>query len=280
MTEILFCGNECVFDGVMIACLSMLKHTEQPLRVHIFTMDLSTENEKYRPFNEKQAAFLEQILKKSNKNSEVILHDVGEVYLAELNQSPNSYSSYTPYCLIRMFADLVPDMPDKILYLDTDVLFNGDVNELYNIDISNVELAGVRDYFGKWFFGFNYLNSGVLLLNLKKIRETGLFRKAVKKCAEKEIFLPDQTAINRCLTSKKILTPRFNEQKKQHENTLIRHFSMTIIWLPYFHTRNIKPWHTDELHSVLNTYCYDDILEKWKQQKEKYNADTGDFINV
>ena len=46
-----------------------------------------------------------------------------------------------------------------------------------------MKLHGSLDYYGKWFFKnkkikFNYINSGVLLLNLKKIRETGLFKKA------------------------------------------------------------------------------------------------------
>ena len=46
-----------------------------------------------------------------------------------------------------------------------------------------MRLLGSLDYYGKWFFKnkkikFNYINSGVLLLNLKKIRETKLFKKA------------------------------------------------------------------------------------------------------
>lgn len=45
---------------------------------------------------------------------------------------------------MRLFADLVPDMPDKVLYLDVDLLFNRDIRLLYDIDVEGYEYAAAR----------------------------------------------------------------------------------------------------------------------------------------
>ena len=125
------------------------------------------------------------------------------------------------------------------------------------------EFAAVRDRYGSVFLGINYLNSGVLLLNLPRIRKTGLFRRAIDKCAAKKIFLPDQTTINRMAKKKKILPRRFNEQKSIRRDTVVRHFSMTIRWLPIFRTQNIKPWQVELVHDILQVHDIDDILSDY-----------------
>ena len=191
------------------------------------------------------------------------------MYLQELNKSPNSESSYTPYALLRLLAEKIDIIPSKILYFDADIVANGDISELYNIDISNHEIGGVRDYYGKFFFSPNYLNSGVLLMNMDKIRSTKVLSRALEFCNKKKVFLPDQTAINKFAKKKLILPSKFNEQKKLKDKTIIRHFSMTIKFFPKFKKQNIKPWHINEVHNVLKIHQFDDILNEYQQIKEK-----------
>ena len=100
---------------------------------------------------------------------------------------------------------------------------------------------------------------------MKMLRETKMLNKAMRLCATKKIFLNDQTAIYR-LTKKKLRVDRkFNEQKKLTDKTVIRHFSMTLKFFPWFKKQNIKPWHVDKLHSVLKIHEFDDILQKWQE---------------
>lgn len=78
-------------------------------------------------------------------------------------------------------------MPDKILYLDIDMMAGDDISKLYNIDVSEYEYAAVREKYGSIFIWPDYINAGMLLLNMKKIKETGLLEKAralikTKKC--------------------------------------------------------------------------------------------------
>lgn len=164
-------------------------------------------------------------------------------------------------------------MPDKILYLDTDVVCRKDCSEFYNQDISNYEVVGSLDYYGKWFFKnnifkFDYINSGVLLLNIAKIKETKLFEKCRKLCRDKEMFMPDQSAINKMAISKKIVPRKYNEQRKLHKDTVLQHFTTSFRFFPWFHALTIKPWNIDRVHKELKIDEYDDIFEEYIKMKE------------
>ncbi|MDY3845424.1 MAG: glycosyltransferase [Eubacteriales bacterium] len=256
MINVMYSGNRGVLDGLLISLSSLCARTTQSVCVYVLTMDLTDVNKKYTPITEADAESICRILKSKNDQSSVSLLDCREIYLKYLQHSPNAENSYTPYALLRLLSDRIDEIPDKILYLDTDTVIVGDIEELYDIDVDNYEYAAVRDYIGKFFFGFGYINSGVMLLNMKKIRESGMFSRATQLCAEKKIFLADQSAINSCTQSRLLLNRRFNEQKRCFENTVIRHFSMTVKWLPYFHTQNIKPWHPDRIKKYLYKYDY------------------------
>ena len=261
----MFAGNSKVYDGILIASLSITKHCKDPITVYVLTMDLSDRNAEYQEISDSNISSLDKIYKSANTSSKVIKVDVRELYLSKLADSPNSESFYTPYALLRLLAEEINIIPNKVLYLDADIVANGDISELYNINIDKYEIAGVRDYYGKVFFYPNYLNSGVLLMNMDKIRETKLLSKALGLCQSKKVFLPDQTAINRYARKKLILPSKFNEQKKLSKNTIIRHFSMTIKFFPKFKTQNIKPWHIDNVHNVLKITEFDDVLKEYQE---------------
>lgn len=264
---ILYAGNRRVFDGMLISLLSVVKYCRAPLDVFLLTMDLTDRNPAFLPITEEQRAYLETLCRETNPESRVYLADVGAFYRETMLDSPNAETGYTPYCFLRLYADRLPEIPDKAIYLDTDTVLCDDIAKLYAEDVEFFELAGVRDRYGHYFFGINYINSGVLLLNLKMIRETGLFRCALSACAKKKIFLPDQTAINRLVKKKKILPRRFNEQKSERKDTVIRHFSMTIRFFPRFHTQNVKPWQIERVHDVLNNHQHDGILNEYQARK-------------
>ena len=84
--------------------------------------------------------------------------------------------------MLRLFADEIAELPDRLLYLDTDIICRKDFTEFYYQNMENVEIAGVLDYYGSWFFRNNifkrdYLNSGVLLMNMVQLKKTGLLKK-------------------------------------------------------------------------------------------------------
>ena len=190
------------------------------------------------------------------------------MFLDELGTSPNKETLYTPYALLRLLADKLDVIPDKVLYLDVDVMAYDDIGKLFRLDISDYELAGVRDYYGKIFFYPRYLNSGVLLMNMKKIRKTQMLSKALDMCRRKKVFLPDQTAINKYTNKKLILPRKYNEQKKMHSDTIVRHFTMTLKFFQLFRKQNIKTWNIDDVHKILKSHHFDDVFEEYRKIKE------------
>ena len=217
--------------------------------------------------------FLDKVAKQYNSNNSVIRVDVTALYEKEFAHCPNEDAYCSPYTLLRLFADEVPDMPDKILYLDVDILFNRDICLLYDTDVSDVEYAAARDHYGKYLIRPDYVNAGVLLLNLKKIKETGLLVKSRKLIREKKLVFADQSAVIRSTSKKKMLPQKFNDQKFLHKSTVVRHFSKRLFYLPYPHIDNIKQWRVSDMHRIYHYYAFDDVLYEYLYLKRKFELE-------
>lgn len=272
MINILYCGNDKVFDGMITTSLSILKRTKtkEPFTFYILTMNVVHLNPKYEELHDDEASYLEQIVKNYNPENKVVKIDVKDMYMKEFSGCPNEGCYCSPYTLLRLFADKIEEIPDKILYLDVDIMLNRDIKLLYDIDVEEYEYAAARDHYGKYLIKPNYINAGVLLFNMKKIRETGLLNKARDLIKTKHLPFADQSAILRSTKKKKMLPQRFNDQKFLHKHTVIRHFSKRLFWLPYPHTDNIKQWDVSKVHKVFKYYQFDDILFEYIYLKQKF----------
>ncbi len=269
MIEVIYAGNDRMFDGILISVLSAARNTREPLSVTLLTMDLTGTDPAFAPINEKQRAFIERTAREYRPESRVRIIDCAEHWHGRLSSSPNAGTSYSPYTFLRLFCDRLP-LPQKVLYLDADTVVPGDLSELWRTDLDGCEFAAVRDYYGKIFLGPGYFNAGVMLFDLDRIRETGLFEKAISLLCRKRLFLPDQTALYRCHEKKKLLPRRFNEQKDyEREDTVIQHFTKTILWFPYFHTRTVKPWEPEKVGQIL-TRRYDGLFDEYRKLKGIY----------
>ena len=274
MINLLFSGNSGVFDGVLTCMLSIFKRTatDEPFRIFVYTMDVSRIKPEYTPISDAQIAFLDEIAKTYNAENEILKVDVTDLYEKEFGGCPNEGAYCSPYTLLRLFADEIEGMPDKLLYLDVDILFNRDIRLLYDIDVEDYEYAAARDHYGKYLINPNYVNAGVLLFNMKKIRETGLLAKARELIKTKKLVFADQSAVIRSTTRKRMLPQRFNDQKFLHKHTVVRHFSKRLFYLPYPHTANIKQWRVRDNHPIIRSYVYDEILYEYIYLKKKFES--------
>lgn len=272
MINILYCGNDKVFDGLLTCSLSILKRSDlsEPFTFYIYTMDVSHIKDTYLPISDTQVDFFDKVVKKYNPENKAVKVDVTDLYMEEFDKCPNESAYCSPYTLIRLFADRVEGMPDKLLYLDVDIMFNRDIHLLYDIDVSEYEYAAARDHYGKYLINYNYINAGVLLFNLKRMKETELLKKARELIKTKKLTFADQSAIIRSTTKKKMLPQKFNDQKFLHKSTVVRHFSKRLFWLPYPHVDNIKQWHVSRVHKVFRYYQFDDILYEYIYLKNKF----------
>lgn len=273
MINLLLCGNKKVFDGALTELISITNKTKEPITCYIFTMDVSRINPEYTCIEDEQVEFLNKVVKSKNEDNRVIKIDVTDLYEKEFGKCKNEGAYCTPYTLLRLLADLIPEMPEKLLYLDIDMMANDDISKLYNIDISEYEYAAVREKYGSWIIRRDYINAGMLLLNMKKIKETGLLAKARNLIKTKKMLFADQDAIF-WSTIKKLLLPRiYNEQGKfNKKDTVICHFAKRLLWLPYPHTENYKQWQVEEIHKVLKCHAFDEDLEEYIKLKEEFET--------
>lgn len=271
MVNILLSGNNKVFDGALSELISITNKTKEAITCYIFTMDLTRAKEDYKCIDDKQIEFLNKIVKEQNKNSKVIKIDVTQIYEEEFGHGKNENAYCTPYTLLRLLADKIPDMPEKLLYLDIDMMVAGDISELYNIDVTDYEYAAVKEKYGSKFIRYDYINAGMLLLNMKKIKETRLLEKARQLIKKRKLPFADQDAIFWSTTKKKLIPRRFNEQRSfNKDDTLICHFCKRLCFNPYPHVTNYKQWHIDEIHKYYKCYKFDNDLEEYLKQKAEF----------
>ncbi|HIX01263.1 MAG TPA: glycosyltransferase family 8 protein [Candidatus Ligilactobacillus excrementigallinarum] len=267
--NVLYCGDENIQDGLLISILSLLKNVSEPLRIYVMTMNLHTEKKDYHAISNHAIAFLNQLVKQKDVTNFVKRIDCTEMFQAQLPLA-NMDTRFTPFAMLRLYADELPEIPDRLLYLDSDVVCHRDCSAFYHQAIENTEMVGVLDYYGRWFFHrslthLDYLNSGVLLLNMKLIKQTKLFVKARKMCQEKWMFMPDQSALNKLSKTKRIVDRKYNEQHKLHADTVFQHFTTSFRFFPWLHTQTIKPWQVDQVHEKLKLHEYDDLLAEYQK---------------
>ena len=171
---------------------------------------------------EKDSQELVGILRKVYDNFIFEIRQVGEEAFdsAQINHGRLSQACYFRLLIPRLVKEY-----DTCIYLDSDLLVNGDLQELFDIDLGDCYLAGVRDchlsmesdfYVSKHQIKMNlptteeYLNSGVLVMNLKKMREDNLADRFLCQ-AKKENCYEDQDVLNICCYgAKKILPLKYN----------------------------------------------------------------------
>lgn len=255
--------------GLLISILSLLKETQEPLHITILTAFMQNDARKFYPLSQQTVTELDALVKRANPQNGVRRVDVTAL-VAAMPPSANLNTIFTPCCMLRLYADQVPGLPDHLLYLDTDVICRRNPDYFYHQNLAHVELAGVLDHYGRWFFHqswdrFDYLNSGILLLNLPEIRRTRLFARSRQLCQNREMFMPDQSALNQLVTHKWVLGRQFNEQRQLRPDTVFQHFTTSFRLFPWLHTLTVKPWDVDEMHSKLKLHEYDDILNEYQK---------------
>jgi len=152
-----------------------------------------------------------------------------------------------------LIPSLIPEK--KIIYLDCDIYVNGDLGELFDLDLAGNVIAAITDDHGREcekklnLKNESYFNAGVLRWDLDKInKETFLEEcREVYIKYEKGLSFEDQCVLNILYKDKKIVLGR-----EWNEQAICNYVYYPV--LEYFieHKRKIihfcgktKPWHCD-----------------------------------
>lgn len=149
----------------------------------------SSDNRKYRAivlYQELSRENIEKLSKLAKDNFSVEFYAMKNSFDAITDRMSNrlrcDYFTLTIY--FRLFIPLMFPQFDKGIYIDSDVVVTSDIAELFDIDIKDNFIGACRDYSiadipplvsytenAVGVKGDEYINSGVLLMNLKKMRE-------------------------------------------------------------------------------------------------------------
>ncbi len=177
-----------------VAMYSIIKHLPAGTPTHFYIFDNAiTPQTKQK---------MEQLLPASSNISFV---DVSSC-LGTLQQLQQTAAHITKTSYLKFFiADLLPEV-DKIIYLDGDLVITDDITALWNTPLEDKLLAAVEDVgYTYWCqhnpelkLKFKCMNSGVMLINCKKWRETNLSAQllACAKEHDKVGFGQDQPVLN------------------------------------------------------------------------------------
>lgn len=219
----------------------------------------------------------ENILKLSNlkqKGYDIIFKEMKEGLEQITDRVENrlrcDYFTLTIY--FRLFiADIFPEY-DKGIYIDSDIVVPGDISELYNHELNDNFIGASTDNsiqgipeltkYVEEAVGVNrleYINSGVLLMNLKKMRENEFSQKFLNllNTYHFDSIAPDQDYLN-AMCNKKILylneewDAMPNEGKEKLTNPKLIHYNLFQ-----------KPWCYDDIQ-------YEDVFWKYAKKTDYY----------
>ena len=118
-----------------------------------------------------------------------------------------------------LIPQIIPKHFDKVIYLDSDLVVQGDLEQLWNIDMGDNYVLAVQDY-TQWYVSmavglrnyqerginpdYKYFNSGVLVINLEKWRSDNIPSKVVEYIEQNKDYVRDcdQDGLNVVLAEK------------------------------------------------------------------------------
>ncbi len=261
MIHVLQTGNSKIFHGICLNVLSMLKHTKEPIHLHIMTMEISWS--KVPKISLESCNHLRKIMKGFNFENELTYYDISKDFEETFKDTPNMNPKYSPASLIRLLFTRYIDC-DKLIYLDADTMTCASLEEFKTIDIEHKEMAVCLDYLGKFWIKKDYFNSGVLYINVKRVKETRLFERAIELLMKEKLYFSDQTALYKFCKEKVYIPFRFNEQRSIKKDTVVKHFCKGIKYLPFFRVYNFKQWQVGKIHKFFKIYEFDDLYKQYE----------------
>lgn len=254
------------FVAVSIKSLIMNANNNYNYDINVIYENLSEENAK--KLKSLETDNVKIILTEMNQNLSMITDKLGN-RLREY--------TFTLTIFFRLFIPVMFPKYHKCIYIDADTVIPGDISRLYNEDLGNNYLGCIVDkstidneilasYFEE-VVGIprdKYINSGVLLMNSKKLRELKIDEKFLDLYIKYgfDVIAPDQDYINSmCYGHIKYLSDIYdampNPNNKEVEKPVIIHYNLFL-----------KPWQYENVqyydyfwkYAKFTPY-YDEILE-------------------
>lgn len=227
----------------------------------------------------------------------ITIHPVRVKFSPELTERlpQNEFWSLETYYRL-MITDCLPEYIDRILYLDVDMIVNGSLEELYDMDLSDYDMAVCPDLNGQTTGGtmrdiqrrmlsealstaeYHYFNAGMLLFNLKRMREHYSFETYLKAIEDwnYQMAAPDQDILNYVHWKHVCYVPwqKYDVfSSRAHESGItVEELRKNVVIIHY---AGDKPWNNTSVH-----YPNDEIWWEYAKQTPIYVNLMEDFVHT
>lgn len=272
--DVVFCSDDNYVMHCGIAMISMLENNKNAdIVTHIVGKGISDENK----------AVLKGISDKYN--AQIKFYNISDEELSKYPLPPTPlHINVSAYIRLFLF-DILPQEIEKVLYLDCDLVVVDDLSDLWNINIDNYSVAGVidsneytdADYLARKFDplkSYTYINSGVMLMNLKYWREHNVLDKLIAYIRDnyESIHYADQDTLNGALPDSIGFLPfRYNvhltffTNKFRVLDAFQKEIDAALHDIAIIHyTTSMKPWLKGCVHPLKDTFLKYKAMSPWK----------------
>ena len=183
-----YAGTRNVYHNMAVAAKSLLCHT------HIDRVWFLIEDDEF-------PEELPAVIKTKNMS--------GQQWFPE---GPNTRKRWSYMSLLRLALHEILPEEDRVLWLDIDTIVNADITDLFGTELDGCYVAAAEEPIRSK-DPFLYFNAGVMILDLKKLRD-GMADLLIRYVNRVDLRFPDQDVINLlCQGRIKPISPYWNSNK-------------------------------------------------------------------
>jgi lipopolysaccharide biosynthesis glycosyltransferase len=199
---VVFCFNANFVNYAAVSTFSAFVNSRANLKVYWITPNHSVST----------VTPIKEIL--ASKGIDITIKDVSDNCFREWKET--GHFGLATY-LRLIIPEVIPE--SKVIYLDSDLIVQTDLSELFKVEIGNNSIGGVYDEEGEKTSSITkikngqYINTGVLILNLDELRNNQFFQRCteIHNKYRNEITWGDQCIINKYGEGGKMLiSPNWN----------------------------------------------------------------------
>lgn len=254
--NICLCADINYYEPVVVTIASILENNkDMALHIYLISDDLLSE----------QVSYIRELIGLYSQKF-TFFNQVDGIY-----QELKLTNHFTKAIYYRLSIPYLINKP-KVLYLDSDIVVNGSLRSLCDIELGNNILGAIKDIgeVNRDKLGFlddePYFNSGVLLIDAQNWINFEVSKKVIDvlKNNHQNITYPDQDALNIVLKNNWLsLNPTYNQQAcfffKETQSTGNKTFgddfhSVKKSAIIIHYSGGKKPWHTSNTHPFKSLY--------------------------
>ncbi len=190
-----------------------------------------------------------------------------DMFADYLKIKTHSYITIPTYYRLKL-PTLLPNV-DRVIYLDCDVIVNSSLFELFNVEMGDAVVAGVKDLNKRITKNNpNYVNAGVLVFNIQNMKKQNVEQEFLEwtNSHKDTIKLGDQEIINEVLKNRiKLVDDEWNVQSSNFINRSSYTNNPKII---HFVAKQ-KPWHFGSFSYHKNYYFENLFYTPWALQTQE-----------